>query len=298
MTQPANRSILDTILEHKRSGELPQRKRALSLPEMRRHAEALREPARDFAAALRRADGRVALIAEVKRASPSRGELVKGAFDPVAIAQTYAANGAAAISVLTDERFFKGALEYLVQVREAVGVPVLRKDFIVDPYQLYEARAAGADAALLIVAALSDGELAELHTLARELTLTPLVEVHDEAETERALKIGAQVIGVNNRDLRTFVTDIETTARCARFIDGRRTTDDRGTVVRRPSSVVSESGIFTPADVARVAAMGAQAVLVGESIITSGDMAAQVRALSGVARAANGMNLEANHDEP
>ncbi len=222
----------------------------------------------------------MALIAEIKRASPSKGDLVTGAFDPVDLALTYAANGASAISVLTDEQFFKGSLDHLVQVRRAVSLPVLRKDFVVDPYQVYEARGAGADAVLLIAAALEDGELADLHALALELALTPLVEVHDEAEVERALRIGARVIGVNNRDLRTFATDIRTTARCARVLD------DGSTVVRRPSSVVlvSESGIFTPADVAAVAGMGASAVLVGESILTSSDVAGQVRALSSVSR--------------
>lgn len=263
-------SILDTILSHKRETEIPARKRARPLDAVRRAAEAMPRNARDFADALRRADGRVALIAEVKRASPSKGDLVKGDFDPVALAQAYARNGAAAISVLTDERFFRGDLAHLTAVRAAVDVPVLRKDFIVDAYQLYEARAAGADAALLIVAALDDAALGDLHALARELALAPLVEVHDPAEAERAMRIGAQVIGVNNRDLRTFKVDIETTAACARAIDAART-------------LVSESGIFTPADVARVAAMGARAVLVGESIITSGDIAGQVRALSSVA---------------
>lgn len=264
-------SILDTILSHKRETEIPARMRARPLDEVRRAAEATPAAPRSFARALRRADGQVALIAEIKRASPSRGDLVKSSFDPVALGQAYARNGAAAISVLTDERFFKGDLTHLSAVRAAVDVPVLRKDFIVDAYQLYEARAAGADAALLIVAALDDAALRDLHTLARELALTPLVEVHDPAEADRAMRIGAQVIGVNNRDLRTFKVDIETTAACARAIDAAARV------------LVSESGIFTPADVARVAAMGARAVLVGESIITSGDVAGQVRALSSVA---------------
>lgn len=264
----ARMSILDTILEHKRAVEVPQRQRERPLAEVRAAAEGSPIP-RDFAAALKPAHGRVALIAEVKRASPSKGDLVKGRFDPAAIAKTYEANGAAAISALTDEPFFRGALSYLSEVKRAVGIPVLRKDFIVDAYQLYEARAAGADAALLIVAALSDDELRDLHALALQLRLTPLVEVHDEAETERALAMGALVIGVNNRDLRTFVTDMQTTARCARLVSSGHV-------------LVSESGIFTPADVRRAAAMGASAVLVGESLITSADMAAQVRALSGV----------------
>lgn len=288
MTQPLN--ILDEILAHKREVEVPARKRAVPLNEMRRMAEAITTPARDFAGALHRADGNVALIAEVKRASPSKGDLVKGVFDPVALATTYEANGAACISVLTDEKYFKGDLNHLRAVKSAVNIPVLRKDFIVDAYQLYEARAAGADAALLIVAALDDAELRALHALALSLTLTPLVEVHDEAETERALNAGARVIGVNNRDLRTFKVDIETTRACAQrfsISDFRLSIADLvnpQSTIQHPKLLVSESGIFTPADVARVAGMGANAVLVGESIITSGDLPAQVRALAGVPR--------------
>ena len=162
MTSTTSHSILDTILEHKRANELPLRKQSTHPDEMRRLAESTSRKTTDFARALQRTDGRVALIAEVKRASPSKGLLVKGEFHPVELAQTYEANGAAAISVLTDERFFQGALDYLVQIKNAVGVPVLRKDFIIDPSQLYEARAAGADAALLIVAALDDAQLVDL----------------------------------------------------------------------------------------------------------------------------------------
>lgn len=276
-------SILDRILEHKRSVELPRRRRETPLADMRRAGEMAARP-RDFAAALRRPDGCVALIAEVKRASPSRGELVKGAFDPPGLAQLYAASGASAISVLTDETFFKGALEHLTQVKRQTPLPALRKDFIIDAYQVYEARAAGADAVLLIVAALDDALLRDLIALIVALGMTPLVEVHTEAEVERALRAGARVIGVNNRDLRTFVTDIDTTRRCARVLfDGRWVTDDDGASI----TLVSESGIFTPADVATVAAHGASAVLVGESIITSGDIPAQTRALSSVRRVAN-----------
>ena len=245
----------------------------VSLNALRREAEAVTQPVRDFAGALRRADGLVALIAEVKRASPSKGELVRGRFDPSALAHVYAQNGATAVSVLTDEQFFKGSLEHLRQVRAYVALPLLRKDFIIDPYQVYEARLAGADAVLLIVAALDNAILRDLIALARALTMTPLVEVHDERETERALAADAPVIGVNNRDLRTFTTDIATTARCARLLP----TDDSRTLV-------SESGIFTAEDVAHVASMGAHAVLVGESIVTADDVAAQVRALSRVRR--------------
>ena len=277
-------SILDTILEHKRSVEVPQRKLLIPLDDVRREAESASTP-RDFASALRKADGTVALIAEVKRASPSKGIFIKGEFKPVEIAQAYESNGASAISVLTDENYFQGHLNFMTAVKQAVNIPVLRKDFIVDAYQLYEARAAGADAALLIVAALDDVELRDLYQLAHQLKLTALVEVHDEAETERAMKIGATVIGVNNRDLRTFTLAIETTARCAKRCAKRLAIGD-GPSAKSPIAnsqcLVSESGIFTPADVACVAAMGARAVLVGESIITSPNVAQQVRALSNV----------------
>jgi indole-3-glycerol phosphate synthase len=276
-------SILDTILDHKRSVEVPQRKLLVPLDVVRREAESA-PPPRDFAGALRKADGTVALIAEVKRASPSKGIFIKGEFKPVEIAQTYEASGASAISVLTDENYFQGHLNFMTAVRRAVNIPVLRKDFIVDAYQLYEARAAEADAALLIVAALDDAELRDLHQLSLELKLTPLVEVHDEAETERAMKLGATVIGVNNRDLRTFHVDVETTARCA--AKGLVRGDwglAQSPIPSHQLLLVSESGIFTPSDVVRVAAMGARAILVGESIIVSPNMAEQVRALSSVA---------------
>lgn len=280
-------SILDTILDHKRTVEVPARKHAVPLAAMRREAEARPVPTKDFAAALHRADGCVALIAEVKRASPSKGLLVKGVFDPAQLARDYEANGAACISVLTDDHFFQGSLDHLREVRAAVNVPLIRKDFVVEAYQLYEARSAGADAVLLIVAALDDDELRDLHALATELTLTALVEVHDEAETERAMKIGASVIGVNNRDLRTFTVDIETTALCVRKLEVKsvKTETQKSSSLPTPHfSFISESGIFTPDHVRRVATMGANAILVGESIITSGDIAGQVRALSRVKR--------------
>lgn len=269
-------SILESILDYKRTVEVPARKSTLPLTDVRRLAEQA-APVRNFAKALRRSDKHVALIAEVKRASPSKGDLVRGEFRPVDIALQYEAYGASAISVLTDEPYFKGALNYLTQVKQAVKIPCLRKDFIVDEYQLYEARAAGADAALLIVAALDDALMQALFLLCQALQLTALVEVHDEAETERALKLGANIIGVNNRNLHNFVTDLQTTARCAQVLAG--VSDPDGQRV-----LVSESGIFTPTHVSEVAAMGASAILVGESIITSGDIPAQVSALSAVPR--------------
>jgi indole-3-glycerol phosphate synthase len=212
----------------------------------------------------------VALIAEVKHASPSKGVLIEP-FDPVALAATYAQNGAAAISVLTDEAFFRGSLDHLTAVHRAVSVPVLRKDFVIDPYQVYEGRAAGADAILLIVAALADAQLAELHALVRSLGMAALVEVHHEEELARALRVEPALIGINNRDLQTFQVDLSTAARLARFA---------------PTGVtlVAESGVHTRADMRRMAQAGAHAVLIGEALVQAGDIAAQVRELSGQPR--------------
>lgn len=260
-------TVLDKILAHKLV-ELEAARRQRPLPEVINAARAA-EPPRDFAAALQR--DTVALIAEVKKASPSKGLLVSD-FDPVAIGTVYAHNGAAAISVLTDERFFQGHLDYMTAVRAAVEVPVLRKDFVIAPYQVYEARAAGADAVLLIVAALEAGPLADLHALADDLGMAALVEVHDAPEMERALRLGAPLIGVNNRDLRTFDVDIETTARLAAMVPAEVT-------------LVAESGIASADDVRRMGEQGAQAVLVGESLMKAPDMAAAVRAFSGQPRA-------------
>ncbi len=227
-------------------------------------------PPRDFISALQREN--VALIAEVKHASPSKGVLIED-FNPVALGTTYAANGAAAISVLTDAQFFRGRLAYMTQVRAAVSIPVLRKDFIIDPYQVYEARAAHADAVLLIVAALEDAQLADLHALITELGMAALVEVHNEAELDRALSINARLIGVNNRDLKTFHEDLGTTRRIA---------------ARVPEGVtlVAESAIRSVADVQKMGELGAHAVLVGEGLVKAGDVGAQVRAFSSQRRGA------------
>lgn len=263
----ADDTFLTKILDHKRD-EVARRAASLPLAELRsRIAEA--PPIRPFDAALCRAD-RVTLIAEVKKASPSKGVLIEN-FDPLALAAIYAANGAAAISVLTDERFFQGSLDYLLGIRRAdfQPPPLLRKDFIIDPYQIFEARAYGADALLLIVAALSDAQLRELYILTHELGMQALVEVHDEAELERALAADVSIIGVNNRDLHTFVTTLETTERIAARLPE----------THRPV-LVSESGIFTPADVARVRACGADAVLIGEGLVKAADIGARVRELS------------------
>jgi indole-3-glycerol phosphate synthase len=287
MTAPE--TFLTRILDHKRSEVARQ---AIKVPlQQLQDKVASAAPARSFAAALRRPD-RATLIAEVKKASPSKGVLVEH-FDPLALARTYAANGAAAISVLTDVRFFQGSLKYLEGIRtigaggQQLGArdpapspqllapgpwppPLLRKDFIIDPYQVYEARAYGADALLLIVAALEDAALAALLALTHELGMQALVEVHDEAELDRALAAGAAIVGVNNRDLHTFVTTLETTRRLA----ARLPAHDR-------PLLISESGIATAADVALVREWGADAVLVGEALMTAPDVAGRVRELAG-----------------
>jgi indole-3-glycerol phosphate synthase len=255
-------TVLDKILAHKVEEIAARKARASAATVIAAAREA--SPPRDMRAAVRRET--VALIAEIKRASPSRGVLLAD-FDPLALATAYAANGAAALSVLTDEHFFGGDLTHLTTARAAVSVPVLRKDFVLDPYQVYEARATGADAVLLIVAALDNARLADLHALIIELNMAALVEVHDEAELERALALGAPLIGVNNRDLRTFTVDLATTERLARLVPPDVT-------------LVAESGIFSGADVRRMGAAGAHAVLVGEALVTAPDIAARVRELS------------------
>lgn len=273
MASSANESFLDRILDHKRT-EIARQQAKIPLAQLEAKAKTISAP-RDFAAALRKPD-RAMLIAEVKKASPSKGLLLEN-FDALAIAATYARNGAAAISVLTDQRFFQGSLKYLEGIREqfeapgwnAYQPPLLRKDFILDAYQIHEARAYGADALLLIVAALDDRTLVDLLELTQALGMQALVEVHDEEELERALAANATIIGVNNRDLRTFVTALETTERIA----ARLPATDR-------PLLVSESGIFTAADVAQVRALGADAVLVGEALVKSPDIAAKVRELA------------------
>jgi len=223
-------------------------------------------PAGDFAAALLERKP-VALIAEVKKASPSRGVLRKD-FDPVAIARTYASSGAAALSVLTDEKFFQGKLEYLRDIRAAVSLPILRKDFTVDPYQVWEARVHGADAVLLIAEVLPTGELRSLLDLAHELGMQALVESHDREHLDAALAAGARLIGVNNRNLRSFRVDLMNTERLAPFVPADRV-------------LVSESGIASAADVARLAGCGVRAVLVGETLLQADDIARKMRELLG-----------------
>lgn len=224
-------------------------------------------PPRDFAGALRAPDRRLAVIAELKRRSPSKGDLAPD-LDPERTARAYEEGGAAALSVLTDEAFFGGSVDDLRAARDATAIPVLRKDFTLDPVQVYEARAIGADAVLLIVAALpEDALLAELHALAHELALAVLVEAHDARELERALAAGATIVGVNCRDLGTFAEDLTTAERLAATI---------------PSGViaVAESAIREPADAARMAAAGYDAVLVGEMLVREEDPAAAVGSLA------------------
>jgi indole-3-glycerol phosphate synthase len=256
-------TILDQILVQKQQ-ELQAAQAQPSLTSQIEKAARRCSPARDFKAALQRST--VALIAEIKKASPSKGLLVKD-FDPVRIARTYEESGAAAISVLTDHKFFQGSLEHLQVVRATVQIPILRKDFIINAHQVYEARAAGADATLLIVMALEDAQLRDLHRLIIELGMAALVEVHNEAELERALAIGATLIGVNNRDLRTFHEDLQTTARVAALIP--------------PSiTLVAESAIRSAADVRQMGSYGARAVLVGEGLVKAKDIASEVRLYS------------------
>lgn len=254
--------ILDRILANTYL-EVAQRRAITPIAQLREQALA-QTPPRDFIGAAKRA-GRPALIAECKKASPSKG-LLRPAYDPAQLARTYAENGAAALSVLTDEKFFQGSLNDLTVAREASGLPALRKDFIVDGYQVYEARAAGADAVLLIVAALRLEQLQELYQQIDELGMTALVEVHDEAEVDTALKMAPKLVGVNNRNLHDFTVDLQTTARLRKCIPAN-------------ISLVAESGIHTADDVARVRDMGVDAILVGEALVTAREVDAKVREL-------------------
>lgn len=259
-------SLLEEIMAHKRQ-ETAERKTILPLEDVRQMAED-RSPAVDFVGALRSAPTHPALIAEVKRASPSRGVL-RADLDPLQLAEIYRQNGAAAISVLTDQRYFQGHLDDLRSIADQFGtIPLLRKDFICDPYQVYEARAAGAAAVLLIVAALSQDTLSELYKRIRQYGMAALIEVHNEEELERALALSPQLIGINNRDLRDFSIDLGTTIRLR-------------TMIPKEICVVAESGIHTSEDVAEIHAAGVDAILVGEALVIAEDIAAQVRQLAG-----------------
>jgi indole-3-glycerol phosphate synthase len=265
-------NILDKIVETKRQ-EIAQRRPERPIERLKEEIAALPRPRNFFQAVTRKAEGKNArplnLIAEIKKASPSAG-LIRADFDPVAIAKIYQSAGANALSVLTDEKYFQGHLSYLQAVREVVNLPVLRKDFIIDSWQVYESRAAGADAILLIAECLETGQLIDLQILATELNMTCLIEVHD---LENLMRVRDQVIGfphkqysllgINNRDLRTFKTDLANTLRMAELVEDR-------------SVLVSESGINTSADIKRLAAAGVSAVLVGESLMRSPDIAAKI----------------------
>jgi indole-3-glycerol phosphate synthase len=259
--------VLNRILRRK-AEEVVERCEATPLQSLKARIERAPAP-RPFVGAIERAvaAGRAGVIAELKKASPSRG-LLRAAFDPPAIAASYEQGGAACLSVLTDRDFFQGDDAYLAAARAACSLPVLRKDFVIDAYQVYEARALGADCILLIVAALGDAQLVEYSGLAGHLDMDVLMEVHDEAELERALAVGAPMIGINNRDLRTFETRIETTL---------------GLLPRIPADrlVVTESGIHAPADVGRLRAAGVNAFLVGEAFMRAPDPGSELRRLFG-----------------
>jgi indole-3-glycerol phosphate synthase len=258
--------ILDQIVADKRL-EIAESKARLPLGQLRRRAEAA-PTGREFAGAL--GGERVALIAEIKPASPSRGEL-RAEVNPLLLARLYAGSGAAAISVLTDHKYFGGSIDNLQAARRGCEAPLLRKDFIVDEYQVYESRALQSDAILLIVRLLDDSQLRDYRLLAESMGMAALVEVHDIEELDRALASGARLIGINNRNLADLTTDLATTERL-------------GPLVPTHHLIVAESGIFTRADVARAASAGAAAVLVGEALMRAGDVAAKVRDLAGVPR--------------
>ena len=245
--------------------QLAQRKKESALDALDLAARG-REPVRGFESRLREAarDG-FGLIAEIKRASPSKG-LIRQNFDPESHARDYAAGGASCLSVLTDETYFQGHADYLVAARQACSLPVLRKDFMVDPWQVAEARAMGADAILIIVAALDDGQMAEIEAAALERGMDVLIEVHDEDEMERALRLRSRLLGVNNRDLRSFVTDLGVTERLAALAPA-------------DALLVGESGIATHADCERLAQSGVRCFLVGESLMRQDDVEGATRRL-------------------
>ena len=256
---------LERICADKRQ-HVARRQAQRSLAVIEAAAERATAP-RGFSQSLAQAmdEGRYGLIAEIKKASPSKG-LIRADFNPADLARAYSEGGAACLSVLTDEPYFQGRDDYLLSAREAVELPVLRKDFMLDPYQIFESRALGADAILLIMAALSDSEAAELHEIATGLGMDALVEVHNEAELERAQRLSARLIGINNRNLKTLAVDLKTAERLAPLVD-------------RGRLVVAESGLSSPADLARMARIGVSTFLIGESLMREADVAAATRRL-------------------
>jgi len=259
-------TILDTIIAYKRT-EVQARQAQMTQTQVEARA-ASAPPPRDFLAALQAPKiGRVTLIAEVKKASPSAG-VIRADFDPVVVAKAYEAGGASCLSVLTDEKFFQGHDDFLVAARAAVSLPVLRKDFVMSDWQIYESRALGADAILLIAAVLTKAQISEFQAIARALGMAALVEVHTEAEMRAALAANAKLIGINSRDLNTFVTDLGTVERLA-------------AMVPKGITLVAESGLKTPADVKRVAGAGAKAILVGETLMRADNIWAATRELLG-----------------
>ncbi len=264
-------SILQEIFSHKRV-EVEKSQRTKPLPVLRREAEAA-SPALDFITAINHGQT-LALIAEIKRASPSKGEFWSIS-EPLQLAQVYTANGASAISILTDQRYFQGDLDNLIQARRKYSrMPLLRKDFFYHPYQVYEARAAGADAILLIAAYLEPAAMSDLLSLARALGMAALVEVHSLQEMESILPLQPRLVGLNNRDLHTFQVNLETTQKLARYAP-------------REVTLVSESGIRNGSEAALLAQAGVDAILVGEALVTAADPAAKVRELSSVPKRAD-----------
>lgn len=264
------RNILEKIVWHKEK-EVDRQRDRLPFLELRKQVQDSAPTLRDFLGALRSGKTQPALIAEVKKASPSKGVICED-FDPVAIAQAYQRAGASCLSVLTDRQFFLGSFETLTCVRQAVDLPVLCKDFIIYPYQLYQARSYGADAVLLIAAILNDQDLSYFVKITNALGMTPLVEVHTLEELDRVLAVeGVALVGINNRDLEDFSVNLQTTRQ---LLDQRRTN-----LKDRKLQVVSESGLQTPADLAAVRAAGADAVLIGESLLVQSDPQAAIAAL-------------------
>jgi indole-3-glycerol phosphate synthase len=259
-------NTLESILEDKFE-EVNRNQKLIPFAEMKARCKDI-PPTRNFTEALRNPKGALSLIAEVKRASPSKG-IIREDFNPVEIANIYASNGAVALSILTDKKYFQGKLGYVQQVKDSVNLPLLRKDFIIDEYQIYESRVFGADAILLIASSLSPIQIQEFYCIARSLDLSVLVEAHNETEALIAIDIKAEILGINNRDLSTFITDLAVTESLAHLAP-------KGTII------VSESGIRTPEDIQRVKNAGASAVLIGESLMRAEDIGAKTRHLLGL----------------